>query len=103
MQERRDRLAGKASITSDLLLGRSEMLRSLRHSSHIHTSHKTTLKYYKSSKHWGKRSLTNEYMRNPTDTKTVFIITTNYLFTRSVYLIKVIVLMKAVRSIVHNK
>ena len=42
-------------------------------------------------------------MRNPTDTKTVFIITTNYLFTRSVYLIKVIVLMKAVRSIVHNK
>ena len=38
------------------------------HSSHIHASHRTLLNY-NNSKHGGKRSLVNKYMRNQTDTK----------------------------------
>ena len=37
------------------------------HSSHIHSSHKTSLNY--NSKHPGKGSFINKYMRNPTDIK----------------------------------
>ena len=36
-------------------------------SSHIHASHKTPLNY--NSKHRGKKSLTNKYMRNPAGIK----------------------------------
>ena len=51
------------------------------HSSCIHANHRTSLNY-SNSKHWGKKSRINKYLKNPSDTK-LCVWHQSCLFTRS--------------------